>query len=485
MVTLSLSPLLAAQDIEWAERLDHAVEKIAAFGADGVAPRASDAEFLRRVHLDLVGAPPSAAEARAFLDDPAPDKRARLVERLSSSEDFAAHWARRYREAWLGSEVPLFDIDHPWPEERRRRLMERFEAWLRQALRRDDPLDAIASVLLTARGDAEESPATAYLLQFYGGPDPLPMMFAGGVSRQLAGVDMSCALCHDHPFDRWSINDSWALAAFAAGLRRTTEPRPRLDVGPELAQAAPAGPAQNARLFLGGAPAAGEDGLSALARLLPRSEQFDRAAANRVWAWLFGRGIVPVEDFNIRNRPLSPALLETLAQGFRANGRSLRALVRTLCATKAYQRTSEAPAPPRRLVFDRQIPSALSEEQLRRAIATATGVSPPEHPAPLTLAPGRFAGSCAVSARPSELLRALTLRNDEEIRGWLEEGPALRDIRRLPPGERIEALFLAALSRRPTPGERARFERFVEGRPTGLEDAFWALLNSTEFRIRP
>lgn len=481
MWVLSLS-LLLSQDV------DRAIEKISGFGATGVAPRASDGEFLRRVSLDLIGAPPTGAAARAFLDDPAPDKRARLVERLSASPDFAAHWARRYREAWLGEDVPVFNDDHPWPEEIRRRLAERFEAWLKDALLRDDPLDKIAAALLTARGDAEEAPATAYLLQFYGGTDPLPMMFAGGVSRQLLGVDMRCAFCHDHPFDRWSWQDGWSFAAFAAGLKRTTEPRLRLDVGAELRQTLPTGVAAvEARLFLGGMPIAGEDGLTALARLITASEQFDRAATNRVWAWLFGRGIVhPVDSFDMLHKPLSPVLLDALAKSFRANGRSLRALVRTLCATEAYQRSSEAAVPPRRIAFDRQVPMALSDEQLRRSIEVATlGAPRSKAYPPLTLAPGRFAASCEVSARPSALLRSLTLRNDDEIQRWIDGGPTLRDIRDLPAAERVEALFLAALTRRPTPEERARFERFMEGRPTGLEDAFWALLNTTEFRVRP
>lgn len=489
MIAFTLSLLLPAQDSGWARLLDQHVVSIAGYGTDGVAPVASDAEFLRRVHLDLVGAPPSGEAARAFLDDPAPDKRARLVERLTSAPEFAAFWARRYREAWLGEEVPLFEADHPWPEPLRRGLAERFEAWLREALARDEPLDAIAAALLTARGDPEEAPSTAYLLQFYGGPDPVPMMFAGGVSKQLLGVNMSCALCHDHPFDRWSWRDGWGLAAFAAGLRRSTEPRLRLDVGPELRQRVPTGVATlDARLFLGGEPEAGEDGLNALARLLRTSEQFDRAAANRVWAWLFGRGIVAVEDFNLRNKPLSRRLLDDLATGFRASGRSLRTLVRTLCATEAYQRSSEAPVPPRRHAFDRQRPQPLSDEQLRRALETATlGAPRAQGQAPsLTLAPGRFDGSCHVSARPSGLLRTLRLRNDEELHAWIEEGPQARAIRALPtPEERVDALFLAALSRRPELAELARFVRFLEGRPTGLEDAFWVLLNTTEFRIRP
>ncbi|HYE97736.1 MAG TPA: DUF1549 domain-containing protein, partial [Planctomycetota bacterium] len=310
------------------------------FDPSRVPALAGDGEFLRRASLDLTGAPPTADEARAFLDDPEPDKRTRLVDRLVASDAFARAWARRLSGMLLGGGDALpFAPGHPLPAELRRALVGGFEAWLAEALRKDTPWDAIVTELLVSRGSSDAVPAVAWKLSLRSDLDPFPRAFAGYMPKQLLGIDMRCAVCHDHPFDKWTWKDAHDLMSFLPALSvQADAAASRAQVEPDYLAPLPAVPGFTPapRLFVGGQAAAGEDRLEALARLVTASPQLDRAAANRVWAWMMGRGVVhPPDGFNMRHRPSSAALLSTLEKEFRRTGRSIKAFVRTVALTRA------------------------------------------------------------------------------------------------------------------------------------------------------
>ncbi len=439
-----------AQDL--AREIDRTVhDQFLRFERAAPAPRSDDGEFLRRVMLDLVGRPPAAEELRAFVSDPGPGKRIAMVDSLLASDRFAESWARRLAADLLEDPPPSL-VD-----------------WIRDGLRRDRPYDRMAADLIGALGKAEENPVVAYALARRRQDAPAPA-FVEDVSRHFLGIDVYCARCHDHPFDRWLVGQYYGLAAFA--VRRRAGPEGLTEGAAEdwtwvKDSWAPSKPS----FLLGGTPEAGESGTAALARLVsaPGNLQFSRAAANRFWGWLSDRPLVdPPWEFDLRNRGASRRLLEVLAKGFDAGGRSVKSFVRAVCASETYQRGSAHPERPARYDFTRVRVRPLSGDQLRASAEIATlGKIGPGMPGP---------------ADP-----ALFVRAGAELREWIRTGPVLSGIRAGPGTveEKVEAMFLAALSRKPSAVERDRVAAFVRERgEEGFEEAYGALLNTAEFLSR-
>jgi len=241
----------------------------------------------------------------------------------------------------------------------------------------------------------------------------------------------------------------------------------------------------------GGEPVQNEVLARAFARLMtaPKNDQFRYSAVNRVWAWLFGRGIVnPVDDFNLKNKPLSPTLLKLLSDEFLSHRYSLKHLIRSLCATDAYQRRCEGGDPGTRQTFSRGVLRPLSAEQILNSLETATrGIPSFDLPGAQSLA-GRMlrgdATSCEVTERTPDAPALLWLANSDRVRELIRDSVVLQGIRKSgePP---VRAMFLAALSREPNEEEVRRYGDFLEGRgPEGLGEAYWTLLNSAEFLTR-
>lgn len=460
------------------------------------APPADDATFLRRVTLDLTGLIPTAFQVQAFLADTSPDKRSRLIDELLASPAHANHLAN----LWLHMLIPQDALSQ------QRESARALQAYLRLAIVDNRRYDVLVADLLTATGDARDAPAVL----FYTSRDLKAEELAAATSRLFLGLHLECAQCHDHPFDRWKQRDFWGLAAFFARVRRPAGPRgaaQRLidaETGevnlPDSNQAAtPAFPGNSTAIS---ATDPNRRRLLALWMVSRDNPYFARAAVNRVWAQLFGRGLVePIDDLAEHNPPSHPELLAELAAYFVASGYDLRALYRALANSRAYQLSSKVGTvhPPPEL-FASMALKPMRAEQLFDCLVRATR-------RPLAYAPsGELPGSGdmlrdafvarfqSALVRPGEFAagipQVLTLMNgtlvqeltSPESSGLLQslEAPYLDD------AQRIDLLTLSVLSRWPTHDERAGWLAYLaEGAPSDrrqrLADILWAQVNSVEF----
>jgi hypothetical protein len=299
------------------------------------SPIADDAEFLRRVYLDLHGIVPTADRVRAFLDDTTKDKRAKVIDELLAHPRFAAHLA----DIWDDYFIP--NTEDP------RNNKQRFTVWLEESFQ-NKPWDRIAYEVLTAAGQREKDPATLYL--FKGRETLSPAELTDLVSQYFVGIRLNCAQCHDHPFTKWKQNDYWGMASFFTEIQYTDRRLQKSGIIRDDPQVLVDKLEESARLrsprFLGGDALTVEPGVphrQALARWLTAGNNpyFARAMVNRMWAQLFGRGLVnPVDDMHADNPPTHPELLAELSERFVASGFDLRDLCRTICNSSAYQRTS-------------------------------------------------------------------------------------------------------------------------------------------------
>jgi hypothetical protein len=488
-------------------------EKLTARGVKPAAP-ASDAEFLRRATLDILGRIPTVAEARAFLDDKSADKRAKLIDGLLANPAAVNHAAT----VWRYTLVPQAALN-PHAQFVNTSL----EEWLRAELRAGRKADRLVYDLLTApldyldrSPDGKPRPVPGPSpLGFYQANDLLPATVASSAARVLLGIKIECAQCHNHPFDKWTQQQFWETAAFFAPvppqgpqekvapaaelLRRKTVP-----VNETKAEATP-------KFIDGGAPdwKGVADTREPFARwaTAKANPYFARATANRVWAQFFGVGIVdPVDDFNPQNAPSHPELLDELATALVAADFDTNVLVKAIGRTRAYQRaskgTDKSQNDPR--LFARMSVKGLSPEQLFDSLAQATGYRE-EVPVAARAALGasadsprgqflaKFAGGAQRTDAQTSILQALTLMNGAWVARQTdpEKGETLVAVASAPfldDAGKLETLFLAAYARRPTAAEREKFLAYVArdgdaGRKAQLADVFWSLLNSQEFLL--
>jgi len=503
----------AAQQL--ADRIDALVEAQWAKEKITPAPVAGDAEFLRRVSLDLCGRIPAGSEVRDFISDASPAKRRAAIDRMLDSPTYIVHATNRWREAML----PEADSD----DILKRIAVPTFESWLRSRIADNRDYAEIVREILTLPvqgGNMMEGfnqPNASTPEAFYRAKQAKPENLGAATSRLFLGVRLECAQCHDHPFDKWKRDEFWSYAAFfsefqqpAAGpvtevLKNVLKPDTHSLKIPDTEQVVKA-------TFLGGPQPEWTDQQSAREKLADwitsaDNPWFARAAANRVWAQMFGQGIVdPVDDFGTNNPPSHPEVLDELAKAFGENRHDLRFLARAIALSKTYQRTSRRTDPsqdtPR--TFARMPVRAMSPEQIFDCLAQATGrftFFDPEQPLNFSNDPARqefletFTNdSESTVERQSTILQALTLMNGSFVASATDiaasqsltatiEAPFLNT------PERIEALFLAALSRPPQADELSRFRSYVDsGGPENdpkkaLADVFWALLNSNEFAL--
>jgi hypothetical protein len=466
---------------------------------------ASDEEFVRRVFLDLTGVTPKVSQSRKFFAEEMPD-RARLIDDLLASPGHATHLANLWRSIMLPGGLELEQFNN----------IVGVQNWLRGQFAQNMRYDRMVSDLLVATSAGEAGPAL-----FFTALDLAPEKLASTTARIFLGLQIECAQCHDHPFDRWTQKDFWGYAAFFARLRQSN-PGPVMTVSlidasdgevklPESEEIVPP-------QYPSGPLAQDSDGGTRRVQLAiwiaSRENPFlARAAVNRVWAQLFGRGLVePVDDLGPNNPPSHPELLEALTSYFIATGYDLRNLYRTLANTKAYQLSSSSPVaeggepgdePPPEL-FAKMSVKPLSAEQLydslhRILLRSGEGEMNQGPFANRLFSPGRlsFLARMEASQRSATeyhagVPQALTLMNGGEISeatsaarsgilGALET-PLFSD------NERLEVLFLACLSRRPTKSESDLCLEYLgaagaEGKTEALGDVLWAVLNSAEFAL--
>lgn len=458
------------------------------------APRVDDAAFLRRASLDLSGRVPTVAEVREFLADTSPDKRAKLVMRLTDSGGHTRHMATFWRRTW----VPQADT----PEFAR--LADDFEAWVAARLQENAPYDRVVRELLTLPESAGRrgalSPA-GFLAASEGKPEDL----AANATRAFLGVNLDCAQCHNHPFARWTRDQFWQTAAFFAAPKKgeggkaappeLTIPNTTKSLSPVLLDGTAVKWPEDVRT---------DTGRELLAGWLTAKDNpyFAKNAVNRLWAQFYGTALVePLDDLSgdSGNTGSHAELLKELADAFAASGFDLKYLTRVLVLTKAYQLAAVTrkgtPTDPR--LFARMPIRGLTGEQLYDSLRTAAGLPPERADTGRGLgleARKRFAAQFHVE-RPvtaeRSITQALSMMNGRLTADLTDptKNPTLRGIANAPfldTNGKVETLFLAVLGRKPTAKESKSMVEYVEGvteseRDRALGDVFWALVNSTEF----
>lgn len=477
---------------------------------------ADDAEFLRRVYLDLAGRIPSVAELREFLDNTDADKRSAVVEEILDSPAFVRNFTTVFRNALIPQASDQVQF---------RTLIPGFEAWLWEHLAKGTPYNQIARSIITAELNANNGPALAATTSpdaFFVVRELKPENLAAGTARAFLGVRLDCAQCHDHPFDKWSQQQFWNMAAFYSGFSR---PEDIDDDNPAMMRTM-AEKTENRTIKIPGTdevvPAvfltgitpqwSEDDNASARTKLADwivndQNPYFAKMAVNRMWTQMFGRGIVdPVDDFSDNNPASHPEVLDLLATEFINSGYDPKHIVRVIAATKVYQlssqQTDESQSDP--VDFARASLRGLTPEQLFDSLAEAVGFYQPfssENPfviatdTPRAMFLDLFRDN-AESALDKEttILQALAMMNGQfiETATSLQDSQTLRAIIEFPAmtdEQKLETLFMATLSRKPTTAEAQRFGEYLKnGGPTkdtkeALGDVFWVLLNSSEFLL--
>jgi hypothetical protein len=453
------------------------------------SPMSSDAEFLRRVHLDVTGRLPGAQVARVFLAGPPSARdRERLTDQLLSSEAFVDFWTLKLAD-WLllngtGDGVAAYYV------------------WLRAHVASNTPLDRLVRELLTASGElARVGPANFFTLA----ADPRDL--AEHASRMFLGTQIACARCHAHPSDRWTQDDYYAFAAYFARVTRDAgriEIAARGDV-PHPKTGQPSAP-KPLGATLPELPS-GADRRPALAAWLTAADnpRFARALANRVWRHLLGRGLVePVDDLRPTNPPTHPALLDALAADLTAARFDLRHLIRRIVQSRTYQLSSRSLGASRqdRQLYSHALFKPLPGPVFADAVTDVTGVADafegypagtravqlasPATPAPALDLLGRCLRTTPCDSSPPTgggLAAALHLIHGATINGKLR-GAGFDDLSALDNNQFIEELYLRALSRFPTPQEFTEWHGLLartQPRVEGVQDLVWTVLNSREF----
>ncbi len=478
----------------------------------------TDGEFVRRVHLDVLGLLPTVEEARAFLADTSPDKRSRLIDRLLERPDYAAYWGQRQADLLRVTRQAL-------TTEGARRYYE----WIVESVRSNQPFDRFVGELLTSEGDTYERPSANY---YRAAADTTSV--TESTVQLFMGVRIGCAKCHNHPFDRWTQDNYYGISAVFDRVRRELVPVPPKEgeepkarkkgskppEGPMMIKLAAEGSTIQPRTrkemkpwlpMVGDAPVeAGGDARRLFAEWLTKAENpfLARVAVNRIWAHVMGRGIVdPVDDFQASNPPSNAALLDFLADDFARSGFDRKRTLRSILNSRTYQR-SVAKNPSNegdskhfasaqvRLIAAEPLFDAIGRvtEVAERFGGVPAGTLATQMPTPPRMEfleafgqPKReTACQCERGSEPS-LAQALQLLNgpavqrrlsdrDNRLRRMIHEGKADPEI--------VEECYLAALSRVPTLAESARALAYLADHPDreqALEDVLWAILNSKEF----
>jgi hypothetical protein len=476
------------------------------------SPTAGDAEFLRRVYLDLVGKIPSVAELQIFLADARGDKRRRVVDDLLQRGAHAQHFANTWRGLVLAGAPENIESSI---------LIPQFDTWLRLRFAVNMSYDRLVRDLLNAPLEPAMQVNVATARRFV----PTPAAFfqanelkreqiAASTSRIFLGVQVQCAQCHDHPFSHWTRQEFWSLAAFfdttAPGMPQIAKP----STGSSNAILIPETKIVVEPAFLDGtAPDwdGGSNKRDLLSRWITQTDNpyFARAAVNRLWDHFLGRGFVhPVDDLDKMNPPSHPELLDEMATQFALHHFDLNYLIRAITQCRAYQLTSRARSAGDDDLshFARMPLRRMTAEQLFASIVQATGFREERKAAQrgvalpdLTSAAAEFRNRFADQSVPrteaeTSILQALALMNGKLVSDAtdLEKSETLVAVEESPfltTPQRVESLFMATLSRKPAAEELDELAGYVDGggpakdSKKALADVFWALLNSAEFAL--
>lgn len=453
----------------------------------GIVPSdlASDETFIRRVFHDVTGTLPTPKQVRDFLDDKSPNKRDKLIDQLVETPEYSYFFANRWADVL---------------RVRRGKTPQRafgtfaFHNWIRESIAEDKPYDQFAREILAAIGDESKSPPTVWYRDLQ-----KPEQFVDDACQLFLGVRVACAQCHHHPYEKWSQDDYWGMAAFFSQIGRKAAP----NLGVQVQNNAPGrqiifnkgtGSVVNTRTgktavmrALDAPPIDLKPGDDPRAHLVDwmvdaKNPFFARAVVNRYWAHFFAKGLVdPVDDMRVTNPPSNPALLDALAEDFIKNKFSLKHLVKQLVKSRTYQLS----AMPNEFnkddkkAFARYYPRRMTAEVLFDAVSQVTN-----SPANFTGMPSdRFAPNRAIMlpdesfpsyfldvfGRPqrisacecervaeANLAQVLHLLNSQEIQTKLSRPGGRSDLMvkdKRSDREKVAELFVWAFSRQPSPAQ--------------------------------
>ncbi len=469
-----------------------------------IAPsgQCDDETFLRRASIDIVGLPPTVDEYNRFMASVDPLKRSKWVDELLERKEFSEIWVSKWAE--------LLQVRTDVVRNVSQKAMFLYYNWLVDKLSKNMPMDQMVQELLGASGGTFKNAATNF---YQITNETLPL--TENVAQVFMGIRVQCAQCHNHPFDRWTQNDYYSFAAFFVQIGRKQGEDYRETIvfnsgGGEVNH--PVGGRVMPPKFLGGETpdVAGKDRRVVLAKWLASAQNpwFATSFANRVWAHFIGVGIVePIDDFRVSNPASNAELLEALGQHFTETKYNLKALVRDICNSRTYQRSTQrnptnsgdernfAHALVRRIKAENLLDTISTVTDTKdkfaglpvgaRAVQIADGTRSTYFLTTFGRATRETPCSCEVKMEPT-LSQALHLLNGGTVNNKIKEGglvPKLLSTRKFPE-ERITELYIRAFSRKPTKEELAKLVPILtqsKEEPQALEDIFWALLNSREF----
>ncbi|HJZ94092.1 MAG TPA: DUF1549 and DUF1553 domain-containing protein [Gemmataceae bacterium] len=487
----------------------------------GLAPSevAGDEVFIRRVYLDLTGTLPTPKQVLDFTSDKDPKKREALVDRLVETPEYAYYFANKW------ADILRVKRGREGNAIQRAQGTFAFHNWIREAIANDRPYDEFVRDILGATGDESKNPPTVWYKDLQ-----QPEQFVDDTAQVFLGLRIACAQCHHHPYEKWSQDDYWGLAAFFGRVAKKQVPVPgsQGQANTQIVYSRPDGGVNNKRTQkpaaikpLDGNPMDVERGEDPRQRLVdwmvdPKNPFFAKAVANRYWAHFFSRGIVdPLDDMRVTNPPSNPELLDALAKTLIDNKFSLKALVKTIAKSRTYQ-LSAIPTEFNKhdkQAYARYYPKRMGAEVLLDAVCQVTdspsqfGGLPADRFAPrrAIMLPDESFGSyfLDVFGRPqrisacecervseANLAQALHLLNSEEIQSKLSRPNGRADALANPKDERpdsekVAELFLWAFARTPTqPDMKAaldHIDKHKANKKVAYENILWALLNTKEF----
>ena len=499
-----------------ARRIDAAIADEVFSPSDQPATVCDDQTYLRRVWLDLVGDIPTPEDITAFVLDPAKNKRRRIVRQLLQNPHYGQNWARYWRDV-VFSRVQ---------EDRALVGAIAMEADLTQQLNEGAGWDEIAASFITAHGDIKQNGSTAIMMAQSGRTEET----TAEMSRIFLGIQIQCAQCHDHPYDRWKREQFHELAAFfpRIGVRQTrsvtsrsfevyasdrfnnkrknnNETRPTAEhFMPDLDDPSAKGTKTQPKFFLTSAslPYGSTDAerRDQLAQWFTESEWFAIALVNRYWSELVGEGFYePVDDIGPDRTATAPSAVKLLASEFQNSGYDLRWLLQTICATEAYQRQSRPRRGPEDTPMLANVPQRLRSDQLLNALYSALDIEE-THQQSTRRRPARRAQFAQVFGYDPSLPRegvsasipqVLALMNSPQVNLQLVArrnsllGGLVDEIQ--DDEELVVELYLRCFSRQPEADELSTALEYIDQVPRrrlAYEDLLWSLVNSAEFQHR-
>ncbi len=464
---------------------------------------ATDFDFLRRVYLDLVGRIPTFEEVEKYAGSGRKDHDANLVDELLDSRGYADHWAIFWGDLLL-EQYRMDGVEN-----------NAYRDYIHDSLRKNKPFDEWVREMIAARGMVRDNPAAAFVLRQKADAEELTI----ATTQVFLGTQLKCAQCHDHPFEAWKQTDFNGMKGFWDATRRrlgrveTVTNRAGQEEQMRFDQVISGDGAHG--VFLTGAVSAKGDGVDGLADLITARDNpyFARVAVNRLWAKLFGRGLVdPVDAFKPDNPPSHPELLDWLAWEFITHDYDLKHILRLLATSRTYHLDTSGPPLPAKTAdgpfFERMALRRMTAEQLHDSIVSATGL---DHRARGEQGEARFAidvryptpsGSFlsvfgshdrntiherdaeatipqALALLNGELLNdAVQLHDGHPVRRWLKKGDSVETA--------LRRLWVQTLTREPTPAELATASKYIRSAPRNdadkaWSDVHWAMINTREF----